>query len=212
MKKLPEIDGISVHCAYAKIEPVGKPKPYPKNNKTHPEAQLEMMCKAIKEQGWRAPITVSNQTGYIVRGHARLEAAKRLGLKHVPVDYQSYASEAAERMDRIADNKLAELASWDLPNLKDELQDLDAGDLDMDLTGFNTNEIENLMNQTYVDRPDDMNRAATSPWERVGDGSEGVMFAFGEIQKRVPEMLYNGFLHKVTTDNLEDMLNEFINH
>ena len=145
--KLPQIDGVSVHCAHQKIVPVGKLKPYPRNNKIHPDAQIDLLCKAIKAQGWRAPVTVSIQSGYIVRGHARLEAAKRLGLKAVPVDCQNYATPEAERLDRIADNKLAELAEWDLGNLKEELIELDAGDLDLDLSGFNADELEDLMTQ-----------------------------------------------------------------
>lgn len=149
--KLPSIDGIIVHCAHGEIVPVDKLKPYPRNNKTHPEPQIDLLMKAIKAQGWRAPITVSNQTGYIVRGHARLEAAKRLGLKSVPVDYQNYASTAAERADRIADNKLAELAEWDLPALKEELLELDTGALDMDITGFDAGALETLMTQFHVD-------------------------------------------------------------
>lgn len=80
-KALLKIDGIIVHCAHTEIAPIDKLKPYPRNNKNHPDAQIAMLAKIIKAQGWRAPITVSNQTGYVVRGHARLEAAKRLGLK-----------------------------------------------------------------------------------------------------------------------------------
>lgn len=145
MKKLPEIDGIIVHCAHVKVVPASELKPYPRNNKRHPDAQLDMLAKAIKAQGWRAPITVSLESGYIVRGHARLEAAKRLGLKRVPVDFQHYASEEAERMDRISDNRLAELAEWDMPALKEELLELDAGDLDMELTGFDADAMEDMM-------------------------------------------------------------------
>jgi len=143
--KLPKIDGITVHCAHSEIVPLSKLKPYPRNNKIHPDAQLDLLCKAIKAQGWRAPVTVSKQSGYIVRGHARLEAAKRLGLKAVPVDMQNYASGEAERLDRIADNKLAELAEWDMPALKEELIELDSGNLDMSLSGFNADELEDMM-------------------------------------------------------------------
>jgi len=150
---LPQTDGIIVHCAHTEIVPIDKLKPYPRNNKKHPEPQIELLTKAIKAQGWRAPITVSNQTGYIVRGHARLEAAKRLGLKSVPVDYQNYASEKAERADRIADNRLAELGQTDLANLKEELLALDTGSLDMELTGFDESAMEQLMTQFHI--PDD---------------------------------------------------------
>ena len=161
--KLPQIDGITVHCAHSAIVEVGKLNPYPRNNKLHGEAQLAMLCKAIRAQGWRAPITVSHESGYIVRGHARLEAAKRLGLKAVPVDYQHYASTQAEQADRIADNKLAELAQWDLPALKEELLALDTGALDMEITGFDAEMIEDLMTQFHPDEPADAEPQATCP-------------------------------------------------
>jgi hypothetical protein len=147
-----EIDGILVHCAHCDLVPVGKIKPYPRNNKRHPDAQLDLLCKAIKAQGWRAPVTVSVQSGYIVRGHARYEAAKRLGLSAVPVDWQNYASDTAERADRIADNRLSELAEWDMDALKNELLELDTGELDMLLTGFDAKALEELMTQVHVEK------------------------------------------------------------
>jgi hypothetical protein len=154
-KSLPTINGIAVHCAHVAIVDIGKLKPYPANNKTHPEAQLDLLTKAIKAQGWRAPITVSNQTGYIVRGHARLEAAKRLGLEQVPVDYQNYASDETERMDRIADNRLAELGETDFVALKDELLELDTGATEMELTGYDEKAIEDLMTALPPDKDHD---------------------------------------------------------
>ena len=153
--KIIQADGIIVHCEHTKIIPAAELKPYPKNNKIHPPDQITLLSKAIKAQGWRAPITVSNQSGYIVRGHARLEAAKKLGVESVPVDYQDYASEQAERADRIADNKIADLGEWDLPNLKEELLALDDGSLEMDITGFDDKAMELLMNQVHPIELDD---------------------------------------------------------
>lgn len=78
--------------------PVEEIIPNPRNPNKHPKKQIELLAKIIKAQGWRAPITVSNRSGFIVRGHARLEAAKLLGLTECPVDFQDYENEAVEWM------------------------------------------------------------------------------------------------------------------
>ena len=75
-KALPEIDGILVHCAHDRLVPLKDINPNPRNYNKHPEAQIELLAKNIKSVGWRHPITVSNLSGQIVAGHARLEAAK----------------------------------------------------------------------------------------------------------------------------------------
>jgi len=126
-------------------------KPNPRNPNKHPDKQIALLAKIIAAQGWRAPITVSNRSGLIVRGHGRLAAALKLGCEQCPVDYQDYADDAAEWADILADNKLAELGDWDMPMLKDVLEDLDTGAFDMDLTGFDTGEIEQLMSQFHVE-------------------------------------------------------------
>jgi DNA modification methylase len=123
--------------------------PQPRNPNKHSKKQIELLAKIIKAQGWRAPITVSNRSGFIVRGHARLEAAKLLGLTECPVDFQDYENEAVEWADCIADNRIAELAEPDLPLLKDLLIELDTGALDMDLTGYDAESIESLMTQLH---------------------------------------------------------------
>jgi ParB-like chromosome segregation protein Spo0J len=93
---------------------------------------------------------VSNRSGFIVRGHGRLQAAKLLGCEVVPVDRQDYENEAAEWADLIADNRLSELSTIDNAILKDVLEELDTGALDMELTGFTEDALEGLMSQFHV--------------------------------------------------------------
>ena len=104
---------MTIHCAYDQLVPVADLKPHPKNPNTHSAAQVAAIAAVIEGNGWRAPITVSNRSGFITRGHGRLEAATLLGAEQVPVDFQDYASEQAELSDMLADNHLAELAEID---------------------------------------------------------------------------------------------------
>lgn len=140
---------MKVECAYDELVPLEKIIPNPRNPNTHSKQQIFLLAKIIAAQGWRAPITVSNRSGFIVRGHARLEAARELKLPEAPVDFQDYATEAEEWADLVADNRIAELAEMDLPKLKDILQELDDGDFDMDLTGFDSSALEGLMTQEH---------------------------------------------------------------
>ena len=124
-----------VFCAYDKMIPIKELIPNLENPNTHPKSQIKLLAKIIK-QGWRAPITVSNLSGLIVRGHGRLDAAKMLGLDKAPVDFQDYNNEAEEWADLLADNKLAELAEIDDDKLLSMLEKIDEQDFDMELTGF----------------------------------------------------------------------------
>lgn len=145
VKPLPDIDGILVHCAHDRLVPLKDIKPNPRNYNKHPAAQIDLLAKNIKAVGWRHPITVSNLSGQIVAGHARLEAAKRLGLSAAPVNFQDFKDATEEMVVLLADNRLAELAEPSLPEIKDLLLELDSGALDMDLTGFDNKAMEDLM-------------------------------------------------------------------
>jgi len=136
-------DDVKIYCAYDKLVDIDTLVPNPRNPNQHPKKQIELLAKIIKTQGWRAPITVSNQSGCIVRGHGRLLAAKQLGLTEAPVDYQDYATEAEEWADLIADNKLAELADIDKTLLSELMAD--AGDM-AEFTGYTDDEIDALFN------------------------------------------------------------------
>ena len=129
-------DTVPVFCAHDKIVDIKKLLPNPRNPNTHPEDQIALLAQIIKQTGWRAPITVSTASGYVVKGHGRLLAAKSLGLKRVPVDYQNYASEAEEYADLIADNRIAELAELDRQQLAEIFAEVDMNDVPIELTGY----------------------------------------------------------------------------
>ena len=110
-----------------------------------------MLGKIIKEQGWRAPITVSKRSGYIVKGHGRLEAAFMVDSAVVPVEYQDYESKEAEHADMIADNKIAEFSEMDDAQLQELLDEMKDTDFDLLLTGLDLDEIDNLLTAEFPD-------------------------------------------------------------
>ena len=141
-------DGIPVHCSHAMIELVKNLRPNPRNPNKHPEKQVKMLAQNIRHFGWRHPIIVSNRSGLIVSGHARLEAAKMLGVSEVPVDRQDYKNEEEEMAVLLADNRIAELAEMDKPLLRDVLEGLNTGGIDLNLAGFDDQFLEKLMTES----------------------------------------------------------------
>ena len=139
------IAGVPVHCAYNDLADITTLVPNPRNPNQHPSKQIELLAKIIKSQGWRAPITVSTRSGFVVRGHGRLLAAQWLGLGQVPVDRQDYATEAEEWADLIADNRIAELSQIDEGLLASLLTEINISDFDSSLTGFSDKQIDNLL-------------------------------------------------------------------
>lgn len=122
---------MDIKCAHDDIVDLVKLVPNPKNPNKHPSTQIDMLSKIISYQGQRLPIVVSSRSGFIVKGHGRLEAITRLGWPKAAVDYQEYEDEAQEFADMIADNKIAELAQHD-----NELFKIEAIKLDFDKKGF----------------------------------------------------------------------------
>ena len=143
---------IPFHCAYDELWPLEKVIPNPRNPNTHSDAQIGVLSKIIDAQGWRAAITVSKRSGFIVRGHARLLAAMALDTSEVPVDLQDYENEAAEWADLISDNRIAELAVVDKPLMNDILEELKLTDLDLDLTGYDSDAVAELMTELLEDK------------------------------------------------------------
>lgn len=152
------IDGIAVMCAYDKLVDIVDVIPNPRNPNKHNDKQIEVLARVIKSQGWRAPITVSKRSGFVVRGHGRLMAAQRLGALYVPVDYQDYENEAQEWADLIADNRIPKLAETDEEMLKDLLNEINDGAFDIDLTGMTDEEINELFKTEEEKKEDELAR------------------------------------------------------
>ena len=144
--------GRAIRCAYDSILPVGDLKPNPRNPNRHNRAQIALLAKNIAAFGWRHPIVVSSRSGFIVAGHARLEAAKKLGLAQVPVDLQDFATDAEELAVLVSDNRLAELAELAIPSVVAILRELGASGLDQELSGYDDAVIKELLD-AVIDVP-----------------------------------------------------------
>lgn len=109
--------------------------PY-KNNPRHNDQAVESVAESIKQFGFQQPIVIDTD-GVVIVGHTRLKAAKKLGLKTVPVIVADNLSEEKAKAYRLADNKTGELAGWNFELLDIELEELkELSDIDMTDFGF----------------------------------------------------------------------------
>jgi ParB-like chromosome segregation protein Spo0J len=129
-----------------KTTPVRELRPHPNNARTHSRKQVKQIAKSIEKFGFCNPVLVDDAK-QIIAGHGRVEAAKLLGLEAVPTCLISHLSEAEKRAYILADNKLAENAGWGRELLAIELQGLIELDVDIELTGFETAEIDLVLEE-----------------------------------------------------------------
>jgi hypothetical protein len=118
--------------------PIGELRKFPGNPRQHPEGQIAGLMRSIKRV-WTNPILV-DETGTILAGHGRLEAAKRLGMAQVPTVTIGGLSPSKKQAVVIADNRLPEQAVWDFDLLRGHFRGLIDLDFDVKLTGFSTGE------------------------------------------------------------------------
>lgn len=118
--------------------------PYASNSRTHSDQQVAQIAASIKEFGWTNPILIDGSNG-IIAGHGRLLAARKLGYEEVPTIELSHLTEAQKKAYVIADNKLALNAGWDDEILKVEIEALKDEGFDVDLLGFDADELKALL-------------------------------------------------------------------
>ena len=135
---------------------VDKLKPSNYNPRTISEKDLKALVKNMNKYGTLEILVANQRTGNIISGHQRLKAALLLGMERLPVIWVD-VSKRDEKMINLAMNKIS--GEWDIPMLKDTLEEIDNGEGDMDMTGFDDVEIEMLMTQF---NPDDVSEQERS--------------------------------------------------
>jgi DNA modification methylase len=147
--------------------------PYNKNARTHSEEQVAQIAASIIEFGFTNPVLVDGEKG-IIAGHGRLMAAKKLGLKEVPVVVLDHLTELQKKAYIIADNKLAENAGWNEEMLASELSDLKEENFNLDLIGFEDQELEKIFSSLY-DNDDNQEK------EEIPESTENPISKSGDI-------------------------------
>ena len=135
------IDANNLQLQY---RPVDVLIPYCRNARTHSDAQVAQIAASIVEFGWTNPVLVDVDNG-VVAGHGRLLAARKLGLANVPVIELAHLSPTQKRAYILADNRIAENAGWDDELLRIELAELQESDFDLALTGFDADELLDIL-------------------------------------------------------------------
>jgi ParB-like chromosome segregation protein Spo0J len=109
--------------------------PYARNARRHSAKQVAQLAKSIEQWGWTVPVLVDG-AGEIIAGHARVMAAKKLGIESVPVMVATGWSDEQRRAYVLADNQLALNSEWDKDLLGLELEGLTEAGFDVALAGF----------------------------------------------------------------------------
>jgi DNA modification methylase len=136
---------------------IDKLTPYARNPRKN-DGAVDKVAASLKEFGWRQPIVV-DADGVIIAGHTRYKAARKLGMDKVPVHIADGLTPAQIKAYRIADNKVGELAEWDMELLALEVEDLKLEDYPIDLTGFDLNEFPSGGDDVDVDAEPQIDKA-----------------------------------------------------
>jgi DNA modification methylase len=190
------------------------------NNPRHNEEAIEAVANSIREFGFKVPIVISSDN-IIIAGHTRLKASVSLGLEEVPCIIADDLNEEQIKAFRLADNKTAELATWDLSKLEEELSHID-----MDMLQFGFEEMEELLPDNATDDDFDItDEIPEVPFSQPGDiyelGPHRLMCGDSTDSKQVATLLddhevdmiftdppynvdYEGTAGKIKNDKMED--------
>ncbi len=181
--------------------PVETLVPYARNPRNN-TAAIDAVKASIAEFGFRQPIVVDKNLVVIV-GHTRLEAAKQLGLKTVPVHVAEGLTPAQAKAYRIMDNRSHENAQWDDELLQLEFGDLKLDDFDLALTGFVSEELDKLLGAEQIEGLTDPNDAPAVP--EVPVSKPGELWILGDHRVLCGDSTVMTDVEKLMDGQLADM-------
>ena len=148
------------------LRPVAELRAHPGNARVHGAAQIEQIKASMLAFGFTNPLLV-DEVGVLIAGHGRLEAATALGMVKVPVIVLRHLSAAQKEALRLADNRIAENASWDQALLRDALAAVQAAEIDVAALGFSADELAAILAAA-----DEASSMATHPRTLADDGRD----------------------------------------
>ncbi|MBN2446781.1 MAG: ParB N-terminal domain-containing protein, partial [Phycisphaerae bacterium] len=185
--------------------PLTEIKPYEKNPRIN-DAAVDGVAASIQQFGFRQPIVVDTE-GVIVCGHTRWKAAQKLGLTEVPVHVATDLTPEQIRAYRLADNKTAELAEWNLELLPIELAELQGAGIDWSLLGFDADELATLLDpgvKAGLTDPDEVpeppDEAITQPGDLWILGEHRLLCGDSASAADLDRLLDGAPIHLVNTD------------
>ena len=185
--------------------PIGRVQPYERNPRINDDA-VDSVAASLKAFGWRQPIVVDSE-GVIIVGHTRLKAAQKLGLTEVPVHIATDLTPEQIKAYRIADNKLVEPAKSNMELLPIELGELKAADYDLELLGFDADELAKIFNGDVTEGqcdPDDVpappDAAITQPGDLWILGNHRLLCGDSSKPEDLDRLLDGATIHLVNTD------------
>ncbi len=186
-----------------KLVPIESITPYDRNPRNH---NIDAIARSIREFGWQQPVVVDKKN-VIVAGHGRYWAAIELGLQRVPVKIADDLTDEQIRAYRIADNQTNELASWNIDLLAEEIEALKEINYDLDILGFDTDELVRLLNTGTAEGLVDPDEVPMPPDEAItqrGDiwqlGNHRLMCGDSGATDDLDRLLAGSLIHLVNTD------------
>ena len=185
--------------------PVGRLIPYARNARTHSDEQVAQIAASIAEFGWTNPI-LAGSDGILIAGHARLLAARKLGMAEVPVIVLENLTETKRRALVLADNQLALNAGWNEEMLRVELESIRDDSFDLGIIGFSDDELADLLQDPEEVQAGNTEDDAVPETPEAAITMAGDLWTLGEHRVLCGDATQLESIEKVLAGGLADMV------